>query len=160
MAKIIFLVALDRNNLMGGSNTIPWHHPEDIKRFKKITTGYPVVMGRKTWESLSIQPLPNRINIVLTRDQNYTTFGKAEVYNNLKDVLTTFKNYDKIFVIGGAEIFNSYINYADILDVTKIDAEYEGDVYWHGIDTEVWELESSTVIDILDFRIYTRRKVL
>ena len=98
--QVIFLVALDKNNLMGCSNTIPWHYAEDVKRFKRITTGYPIIMGRKTWESLPIQPLPNRINIVLTRNTSYNTGGKAEVFNNLKEVLTKFNTYDKIYVIG------------------------------------------------------------
>ena len=155
--QVIFLVALDKNNLMGCSNTIPWHYAEDVKRFKRITTGYPIVMGRKTWESLPIHPLPNRINIVLTRSTSYNTDGKAEVFNNLKEVLTKFNTYDKIYVIGGAEVFNAYIQYADILDVTKIDAEYSGDVYWHGVDSDAWELQSSTVNGELDFRIYARK---
>lgn len=160
MAQIIFLVALDKNNLMGCNNTIPWHYSEDIKRFKEITTGYPIVMGRKTWESLSVQPLPNRPNIVLTRDLNYSTNGKAYKFPHLDEVISYFGTYDKIFVIGGAEIFNAYLSYANVLDVTKINAEHEGDVYWYGIDLNIWELQSSKISGILDFRIYTRKEVL
>ena len=157
MPKVIFLVALDKNNLMGCANAIPWHHPEDVKRFKKITTGYPVVMGRRTWESISIKPLPNRPNVVLTRDLTFYTEGKAFVFDHLKYVLTKFKDYTKIYVIGGAEIFNAYIDYANILDITRIDAEYTGDIYWHGVDANIWELNSSTVSGVLDFRIYHRK---
>ena len=159
MSQVVFLVALDKNNLMGCNNAIPWHYSEDLKRFKSLTVGYPVVMGRKTWESLTVQPLPNRPNVVLTRDVNYSTEDRAYVYNNLDKVLFDFKNYEKIFIIGGAEIFKAYISYADVLDITKINAEFSGDVYWEDLDLSIWELQSSNISGILDFRTYIRKEV-
>jgi dihydrofolate reductase len=158
--KIIFLVALDRNNLIGCNNSIPWHYPEDIKRFKEITTGYPIVMGRKTWESLTIKPLPNRTNIILTRDLNYTTETSAHIFSDLHQVTEAFSGYEKLFVIGGAEIFKAYIKYADVLDITIINADHYGDVYWKDLNLENWVLQSSRISGILDFRIYVRRDIL
>lgn len=158
MSQIIFLVALDKNNLMGCNNDIPWHYSEDLKRFKSLTLGYPVVMGRRTWESLTTQPLPKRPNVVLTRDLNYCTNDKAFVFSNLDDVLLRFKEYGKIFVIGGAEIFKAYLSYADVLNITKINATFSGDVYWDDLDLSIWELQSNEISGILDFRIYTRKE--
>ncbi len=160
MTQVIFILAIANNNVMGCNNSIPWHYSEDIKRFKEVTTGYPIVMGRKTWESLSVQPLPNRPNIVLTRDLNYSTGCRAYKFNNLEDVITNFSVYDKIYVIGGSEIFNAYLSYAHVLDITRINAEHVGDIYWQDIDLNIWELQSSRISGILDFRIYKRKEII
>lgn len=153
MAEIIFLVAVAFQPawLMGCDGEMPWHNPEDVKRFKEITMGNPVVMGRKTWDSIPkrFKPLEGRCNIVLSRNPN-TRIENSYVhkYTEFKKVLYDFRHRDKIYVIGGAEIFDDYISYADVLDVTVIHGEYEGDIYFPPIclsDWNITKIEGETV---------------
>lgn len=154
MCKIVFLVAVSKNGVIGDKGAIPWHYPEDIQRFKRITMGYPVVMGRKTWESLPKKPLAGRPNIVLTK--NGFTDHRCHIYDSLKRAIFDFRD-KKIFVIGGAQIFERYMHFADVIDVTYIDKEYEGDTYWPGIDLDKWFISKEKIDNDLIFVQYNRR---
>ena len=126
---VSLLVAYARNRVIGKNNDLPWYLPADLKRFKELTTGQTVVMGRKTFDSIIARngkPLPNRTNVVITRDSEYLAEG-AEVVHTIEDAL---KGSAEIFVIGGAEIFRQALPLADRIYATEIDADIEGDVYF------------------------------
>ncbi len=121
MIKII--VAISKNRIIGDSNKLIWNLPADLKRFKDITTGHPIVMGRKTYESIG-RPLPNRRNIIITRDQNYTIDG-CEVVNSIEEALLLTGN--DCFIIGGGEIYRQSLNIVDRIYMTVIDEDFYGD---------------------------------
>jgi dihydrofolate reductase len=150
MSKISIIVAAANNGVIGKGNTIPWRLPTDMKYFKEVTSGSTVIMGRKCWESIpaKFRPLPNRHNIVVTRDENYVAEG-AEVVHDLVSVLNEY-SYDGIgqqteaFVIGGSEIYEAAFKYADKLYYTVILADIEGDILLKGFDPEKWKLVESS----------------
>ena len=121
MVKII--VAMSKNRVIGDSNTLIWHLPEDLKRFRQLTTGNTIVMGRKTYESIG-KPLPNRRSIIITRDTDYSVEG-CEVVNSLEEALLLSNN--DCFIIGGGEIYRQAIDIADRIYLTLINKEFEGD---------------------------------
>ncbi|MBI4137082.1 dihydrofolate reductase [Candidatus Roizmanbacteria bacterium] len=129
MPTISLIAAIDRNRGLGKDNKIPWHIPEDLKHFKEITMGHPVIMGRKTFESIG-KPLPGRVTIVVTRNPNYAC-GVRTVHS-LDDAISYATSLDQkeIFIIGGAEIFKQSIHRAHKLYLTIIDAAYEVDTYF------------------------------
>jgi dihydrofolate reductase len=133
---INIIVAYDRNLAIGKDNTLVWRQSADLKRFKELTTGHTVVMGRKTYESIG-KPLPNRRNIVITR-QDIKIDG-VEIVNSIEDI----KNIkEDIFIIGGGEIYEKSIVFADRLYVTEIDCEIDADTWFPKIDLNLWEIES------------------
>lgn len=121
MIKLI--VATSRNNVIGDSNKLIWNLPADLKRFKEITTGHPIVMGRKTYQSIG-RPLPNRRNIIITRDSNYEIDG-CEVVNSIEEALLLTNN--DCFIIGGGEIYKQTLHIADEIYMTVVDEEFDGD---------------------------------
>ncbi|WP_432358838.1 dihydrofolate reductase [Sporosarcina sp. UB5] len=126
---ISLLVAHDLNRVIGINNKMPWHIPEELKYFKKVTMGKAIVMGRKTFESIG-RPLPGRLNIIVTRNEEYEAEG-AEVVHNLEKAIERGRDYsDEVVIIGGAEIFNLSIDIADRLYITVIRKEYEGDTFF------------------------------
>lgn len=137
--KLWIIVAHDKNGVIGKNNELPWNLPEDLKYFKKKTTNYPIIMGRKTFESIG-KPLPNRENIILTRDENYAV-ENCKVINSIQKLL--FRS-DVGFVIGGSEIFNQFLPFVDKLFITRIDHEFEGDTYFQNYNNNnEWKLVSS-----------------
>ena len=120
---INIIVAMSKNRVIGNSNTLIWHLPEDLKRFKELTTDNTIVMGRKTYESIG-RPLPNRRNIIITRDTNYMVDG-CEIVNSLEEALL-LSNGD-CFIIGGGEIYKQSIDISDRIYLTLIDKEFDGD---------------------------------
>ncbi len=138
---ISFLVAMDENRVIGLNNDMPWHLPADLAYFKKTTTGHTIIMGRKTYESIG-RPLPNRKNVILTRDQNY----KAEnciVIHSVDEALALMNDNDEeYFVIGGTEIFQQLLPYADRLYITHIYETFAGDTYFPPFDSEEWKIVS------------------
>ncbi len=133
---LTLIAAVARNGIIGRDNTLPWRLPEDLKRFKALTTGHPIVMGRKTWESLG-RPLPGRQNIVVTRDAAYQAAG-ATVITSLKDACSAATNPTEIFVIGGAEIYRIALPLADRLQLTEIKTDFDGDTHFPAIDHAIW----------------------
>ena len=126
---------MSENNVIGINNSLPWHLSDDLKRFKAITTGHQIVMGRKTYESIG-KPLPNRDNFVLTRNSDLKIDG-VHVISSLNDIPASDK---KTFIIGGGEIYSQLIDSCDELLVTKIHCEIHGDAFFPMIDLSVWSL--------------------
>ena len=135
--------AESRGGVIGADGGMPWHLPEDLAHFKRVTAGHPVIMGRKTWESLpaSVRPLPGRTNIVVTRNPDWSESG-AQVAHSLAEARSAAGGADTCWVIGGAALFREVIGEADILEVTEIDAEFAGDTFAPARD-ERWELVSA-----------------
>lgn len=140
---ISYLWAQDLHGVIGKDNRIPWRLPGELQYFKETTMGHPIVMGRKTYDSLPKKPLPGRQNIILTRDQDF----KAEdclVFHSKETLLAWIENQGgEVFVIGGAEIFRLLMDEVDRLYVTKIQEAFKGDVYFPDIDWSQWKLLSS-----------------
>ena len=141
---ISLIVAMDKNNLIGKNNKIPWHIPGELKRFRAITMGKPIIMGRKTFESIG-KPLDGRENVVLTNNKSYKQAG-VKSYNNISEVISDFINYDEIFIIGGSEIYALVLPLAHKLYVTKIDKIYDGDTWFPKIRYNEWKIQESTQI--------------
>ena len=135
---ITLIVAAADNDVIGRDNALPWHLPEDLKRFKRLTLGKPMIMGRKTFESIG-KPLPGRLNIVVTRDANYRREGVV-VAHDLDAALGAAGDAPEVMVIGGAELFRSCLPRATRLHLTRVHADIPGDVYWPGSDTGQWRL--------------------
>lgn len=134
------IVAMDENRVIGYQNRLPWHLPADLQHFKKITMGKPILMGRKTFESIG-RPLPGRENIILTRNQDFNVAG-CVVVHTLQDA---FQNRSDIFLIGGAELFQQLLPQTQRIYLTLIHHKFVGDTYFPDlIDTEWNEIESQT----------------
>lgn len=137
-AQIIVIAAIDRNRALGYKNQLLFHLSADLKRFKELTTGHTIIMGRHTFESLPKGALPNRRNIVLSSN-NELSFPNAEVFSSLELALSHCSNDEKVFIIGGAEVYKQAIEKADELYLTEIDAmASNADVYFPIVDSNVW----------------------
>lgn len=136
------LVAANENNVIGKNNMLPWHLPNDLKYFKNLTWALPIVMGRKTFESLG-KPLPGRNNIVITRNQDWNKAG-AIIVHTIKDAVEEAKKFSvkEIFVIGGAEIFASTFSKAGRIYLTRVHHRFEGDVFFPAVSESEWELKN------------------
>jgi len=145
--EISLVAAIAKNNVLGKDNKLIWHLPADLKMFKNLTSGNTILMGRKTFDSIG-KALPNRENVVITRDVNFKQQG-CLVYNSIESALESLKLSDKIFIVGGAQIYNECLSIADKLYITHLDLEVEGDVFFPKIDSNVWRLTQNTegVID-------------
>ncbi|MBP8897558.1 MAG: dihydrofolate reductase [Sulfuritalea sp.] len=132
------IAAVARNGVIGKDNRLPWHLPADLKHFKALTTGHTVIMGRKTWESLPerFRPLPGRQNIVVTRNAGYRAEGAA-VVASLPAAVAAAQG-DEAFIIGGAELYAAALPLGDRLQLTEIDAAFEGDTHFPAIDARTW----------------------
>ena len=124
------IFARSANGVIGKNNTIPWHLPEDMARFKRLTQGWPVIMGRKTWDSLpaKFRPLPNRTNVVITRQRGWAERG-AEVASSLSDAVSLCGSAQEVWVIGGAQIYAAAEALAQRIEVTEIAHDFEGDAF-------------------------------
>ena len=132
MAEVIIIVAVAQNNVIGRDGTLPWHLPSDLRHFKKTTMGCPLIMGRKTYESIG-RPLPGRDNVVLTRDASLDLPG-CVVVHSLAEAIEHCRGEEKVFIIGGAEIFRIALPMTDTIIVTALERDVEGDVYLDPID--------------------------
>ena len=137
---IALIVAVAENGVIGGDNCLLWHISEDLKHFKTVTTGHPVVMGRKTFESLG-RPLPNRRNVVITR-QNIAIEG-CEVAHSLEEALALFQPEEKVFVIGGAQIYRQALPLCKEFYLTRVFHAYQGDTHFPEWDEREWQLVDS-----------------
>jgi len=141
---INLIVAVSKNGVIGKENQLPWHLPEDLKHFKKLTTGNVVVMGRKTHQSIG-KPLPNRLNVILSRDTKwYNPLGdNCVVCYSIEEVLERFK-YRDLFVIGGSEIYNHFLPHTDKIYLTLIEKEFGGDSYFDFNKNNFFEFSKET----------------
>ncbi len=135
---ISIIVAVSEDLGIGKDNELLWHIPEDLKRFKKMTTGNVVVMGKKTWESLPRKPLPGRMNVVLTDDQSDVFENSVTAYS-LEDALTKCGTGREIFVIGGGSVYRQFMSIADRLYITHVHKTAPADIYFPEIDPALWE---------------------
>lgn len=128
--KISLIVAVSKNNVIGKEGRIPWHISGDLKRFKDKTTGHVIIMGRKTWDSFGHKPLLNRIHIVVTRDKSYKA-KEAIVVHSLEEALEKAYELEKseIFIIGGGELFKEAVTKADMLYLTLVHKNFDGDAF-------------------------------
>lgn len=159
--KKIIISAVAKNGVIGKSNgEIPWHSKEEFQHFKSTTYGYPVIMGRTTFETLG-KPLKGRLNIIITRNKDIKfDFDDLRVFNSLEEayVFCKNKNYEKIFIIGGAKIYRQAMEAADEMIISIMNFEAEGDIYFPKIDDNVWKkalVEKRSEFEIL---VYLRRK--
>lgn len=139
--KIALIVAVAHNSVIGADNKIPWHCPADLQYFKRITMGAPILMGRKTWQSLGIKPLPGRHNIVITRDQNFSD-QRCTVVTSIEQGLDMVAEEDRVFIMGGANIYEQMIDRADELYLTEVDFCVEGDCWFPEVSADTWQLKS------------------
>jgi len=137
---IILIAAVAENNALGKNNDLLWHLPKDFKRFKEITSGHHIIMGRKTFESFP-KALPNRTHVIITRQKEYVSEG-CIVVQDLEEAIAVCPKNEDIFVIGGGEIYSQSIHLADQLDITRVHHSFEADVYFPEIDPKIWELTS------------------
>jgi dihydrofolate reductase len=141
--KIALIVAASQNNVIGLDNQLPWHLPEDLQYFKAVTMGKPILMGRKTYDSIG-RPLPGRTNIVLTRDANWSAEGVV-VVNDLDSATAASEKacaaagVDELMIIGGEQIYRKFLPVAEKLYLTKVEAVVEGDAYFPAIDSDQWQ---------------------
>jgi dihydrofolate reductase len=160
---ISIIVAVSEDLGIGKNNDLLWHLPEDMKRFKQLTTGNTVVMGKRTWESLPKRPLPNRKNVVITDKPGETFEGAAAAYS-IEDALALCKGDNEVFIIGGGSIYRQFMPVADRLYITHVHRKTEADVFFPEIRRKEWK-----VIEKEEFRppddgipytyvIYERRK--
>lgn len=158
--KIIIISAVARNGVIGRSNgEMPWHVKEEFQHFKKTTLGFPIIMGRVTFETLG-KPLKNRLNVVVTTQPDYTLpFEEVKIYRNLTDAVESVGklNPEKIFIIGGGNIYRQSLNFADemIISIMKFDAE--GDVFFPRIDPEIWKEVSRETREQFDIIRYVKK---
>ena len=126
--KISLIVAMDENRVIGLDNQMPWHLPADLKHFKSVTMGKPIVMGRKTFESIG-RPLPGRENVVLTRSQDYQPEG-VTVCHSKDELLSRLQSYEEVMIIGGGNIYQQFLQEAETLYLTQIHASFNGDTFF------------------------------
>jgi dihydrofolate reductase len=142
--KLALIWAMSRNRVIGRNNALPWYLPEDLKYFKRVTMGKPIIMGRKTWESIG-RPLPGRTNIVITRSSSYQVPEGVKVVSSLEaafelaDKVCLINGVNEAVVIGGAEIYALALPRATRLYMTQVHAEVDGDAFFPQIDLDVWQ---------------------
>ena len=144
---ISLIVAASENNVIGKNNQLLWRLPNDTKFFKNTTWGMPVIMGRKTFESLKNEPLPGRFNIVITRQKDWKPDNdKAQVASTLQNAIELSEQTDckEVFVIGGGQIYAESISIADKIYMTRVHTVVDGDAYFPIINEKEWKLESNT----------------
>jgi len=138
--KIILLVAKAKNQVIGKDNQLVWKLSADLKRFKNLTTGHYLLMGRKTVESLG-RPLPNRTHLIITRNAEFEAPEGHYAFHSVEEALIfcTKRQLDKLFVIGGGEIYKEALPLCDVLEITEVDASPEGDTFFPELDFSIWK---------------------
>jgi dihydrofolate reductase len=143
-SPLVMIVAVSENNVIGKDNQLIWHLGDDLKRFKKLTSGHHIIMGRKTFESFP-KPLPNRTHIVVTRQKNYKAPKGVIVVHTMKEAVSVATVTDKEpYIIGGGEIYKQAMPYATKIELTRVHDEFEGDTYFPEIDLKEWKETSNT----------------
>lgn len=156
--KVALIVAVSQNNVIGRDNQLPWHLPEDLKYFKSVTMGKPILMGRKTFDSIG-RPLPGRTNIVITRNSQWAAPG-AVVVTDIQAALAAAEKaceaaaVNEIMVIGGAQIYQNFLPFADRLYLTKVEAQVEGDAFFPRVDAAQWQQVDEKMPEKIDSHPY------
>ena len=142
-SELTIIAAVSTNNVIGFNNKLIWNIPNDLKRFKELTLGHSVIMGRKTFESLP-NPLPKRRNIIITKNKDYSRDG-IEVTSNIEDAIDLCKNDSQPFIIGGGEIYSQTIEIVDKIELTRVYKDYQGDAFFPDIPRDKFELTNELV---------------
>lgn len=156
--KIIIIAAVSKNNVIGKDGSIPWHSKAELKHFKNTTMGFPIIMGRKTFESIG-RALPGRENVVITsKPEKFADLNDIVVASSLEDAVSKMKakNYEKLFVIGGGVIYNEAMNIADELLITRMPLDVKGDTFFPEIKERDWELVEAIENDEFNVERYER----
>jgi len=140
MTKISIIVAISENNVIGKDNKLIWHLPADLINFKNLTMNHHIIMGRKTFESIG-KALPGRTSVIITKDKNYKVDG-CKIANSVEEAIEVSKNDSEVFIIGGAEIYRQSMHVADRIYLTKINHDFDGDVFFPEIKTTQWKVLS------------------
>lgn len=157
MSEKIIIAAVSKNGVIGKNGKIPWFSETELTHFKNLTMGFPIIMGRKTYESIG-KVLPGRLNIVLTRkDELKSKNGNVKSFNNLEDAVyfCEMEKFEKLFIIGGGEIYQEAMNIVDRIILSEMDLFADGDVYFPGISKD-WQLESKVKKEGFTIKNYTR----
>ncbi|MDR0876436.1 MAG: dihydrofolate reductase [Treponema sp.] len=155
--EIIIIAAMSGNGAIGKDNALPWSIKEDIIHFKKLTSGFPCIMGRKTWESLPRKPLPGRLKIIISSTLKIDAAENVKVCSTLDEGIALCGNAEKIFICGGAMVYNEAVKIADKIELTLVHKTYDGDAFFPKIDPALWEKTDSTDTDIFSFITYTKK---
>ena len=150
--KLIAMVAMTSERIIGKDGGLPWHLPEDLKTFKKYTSGHPIVMGRKTWDSIG-KPLPNRQNIVLTRDTEWAAEG-AEVIHSPDDLKNIQLTQPEVYIIGGAQVYDLFMDQLDEILVSHVYEDYEGDTRFPEFESKFPRVEVVEKFETFELRRY------
>ena len=142
---VTIIVSVSENQVIGKDNDLIWNLSLDLKRFKALTSGHYIIMGRKTFESFP-KPLPNRTHVVITRQKNYKVPKGILVVNSLEKAIEISKNDPQPYIIGGGEIYKQALNVADRIELTRVHANFEGDTFFPEIDLKVWKEVSKEYI--------------
>ena len=151
--KLIAMVAMTSERIIGKDGGLPWHLPEDLKTFKKYTSGHPIVMGRKTWDSIG-KPLPNRQNIVLTRDEAWSAEG-AEVIHSPDDLKNIQLTQPDVYIIGGAQVYDLFMDQLDEILVSHVYENYEGDTRFPEFESKFPNVEVVEKFESFELRRYS-----
>ena len=154
MISLIF--AMDKNNLIGNGNNLPWHYTEDLQYFKKTTLNHTVVMGENTFYSIG-KPLPGRNNVVATLSKDFKRDDVTVINDLIKYLKDNENSEEEIFIIGGAQIYKLSLPYAKRIYLTHIDKEYKGDIYFPKINYDEYNIISSNKVNELNFVIYEKK---
>lgn len=143
---ITLIAAAGENNELGKDNDLLWHLPDDFKRFKALTTGHYIIMGRKTFESFP-KPLPNRTHVIITRSKEYEAPEGCIVVHSLEKAIEASPKNETLFIIGGGEIYKQSIDHADCIELTRVHNSFEADTFFPEIDSKNWQLTQSDFHD-------------
>jgi dihydrofolate reductase len=156
--NITIIAAIGENNELGLDNKLIWHIKEDLKRFKKLTMGHSIIMGRKTFESIS-KALPGRLNIVLTKNKNFK-FKNVSIASNIHEAIELTKDDEQPFIIGGSEIYSLFINMAQTIELTRVHNNFKADTFFPDINFGKWNkiYEEKFNLDNLPYSFITYKK--
>jgi len=152
--ELIIIAAMAENRVIGMNNSLPWSLKADMERFKKLTLGWPCVMGRKTWESLPKRPLLGRPNIVISR--SLSEVPGMSVFPSLQDAISHCAGYEKVFICGGASVYKEALGLANKIELTVIRRQYEGDAFFPEIDQALWKITQTEDFDGFSFISYSK----
>ena len=164
LPELVLIAAVaERNRVIGRDKDLPWHLPEDLRRFKRLTTGHPLVMGRKTFESLLHQfggPLPDRRNVVLSTSHSWPEHDTVEVYPSIDAAMEAVADADRVFIGGGADVYRQFLLEADRLELTLVEGDYDGDTYFPPYEHLVGDIfEVTSVDERKGFRFVTYERI-
>ena len=152
--EVIIIAAMAENRVIGKDNTLPWSIKEDLARFHFLTDRWPCIMGRKTWESLPKRPLPNRLNVIISRSLSDYKADNVVVLPSLQEAIHLCKGHQKVFICGGAGIYKEAMSLATKIELTLIHKQYDGDTFFPEIDPQKWIVTNTINHDGFSFISY------